>query len=199
MKKNPVKSLISAFAILAVAAFSLSSCNDGKSYAELLNEETVSVNYFLAAHRVINQIPADTVFECGPDAPYYRIEKEGNLYMQVIDPGTPGNKAKSDELLYFRYLRYNLNDMYRDRIDWLDDDYAYGNSDNMVAAPASFRFENYSISSYSQWGTGIQQPLYYLPIDCQVNLIVKSQFGMTDEIGYVVPFVYNLRYFRPGM
>ncbi|MDE6269081.1 MAG: DUF4827 domain-containing protein [Muribaculaceae bacterium] len=197
MRLSTIKSLISAFALLAVTAFS--SCSDGKSYAELLNEETESVNYFLAGHRVINEIPADTVFEYGPDAPYYRIEKEGNLYMQVIDPGTKGNMAKNDELLYFRYLRYNLNDMYHDRITALDPDYAYGNADNMVAAPASFRFENYTITAYTQWGIGIQQPLYYLPIDCHVNIVIKSQYGMTDEIGYVVPFVYNIRYFRPGM
>ena len=43
---------------------------------------------------------------------------------------------------------------------------------------------------------GVQVPLIYLPLDCEVNLIVKSQMGRYDEISTVIPFLYNLRYFK---
>lgn len=181
--------------MLAVAGFasavSFSSCDDGKSYADLLAEENRAVNYFLSNYRVINEIPADTVFEYGEDAPYYRIDEDSNLYMQVISPGTKDNKAVDDELIYFRYTRYNL------RYFEISDELAgSGNSNNMEVSATSFRFGNTMLSSASAYGMGIQEPLKFLGVDCEVNLVVKSQLGPSEDIANVVPFMYNLRYFR---
>ncbi len=178
--------------VFAALVCVLSSCNDGKTYAELLESEDHYVNNFLADNIVINEIPADTVFEVGEDAPYYRLDDEGQLYMQVIFAGTPGNMAKPDDLIYFRYTRYNLR--------YYDDGnlvYGDGNDDDMSSGNYSFRFENYSLDSSSQWGSGVQQPLAYLPVDCQVNLVVKSQYGFTQELAEVQPYLFKLRYFRP--
>lgn len=75
------------FAISAAFLLAFSSCKDSKSYAELLNEETKAVNAFLADQNVILDIPADSIFEYGPDAPFYRIDPDGNVFMQVIEPG----------------------------------------------------------------------------------------------------------------
>ncbi|MDE5658025.1 MAG: DUF4827 domain-containing protein [Muribaculaceae bacterium] len=170
---------------------SFTGCDSGKSYADLLTEETHAVNYYLANHRVVNEIPADTVFECGENAPYYRIDEDSNLYMQVINPGTPDNKVEDDELIYFRYTRYNLK-YYFDT----DQMVGSGNSDNLNVQATSFRFGNTMLSSASAYGMGIQEPLKYLGVDCEVNLVVKSQLGPTDDIAAVVPYMYNLRYFR---
>jgi len=72
------------------------SCDDDVSYAELLNQENYAVNNFLADQVVYLDIPADTVFEVGPDAPYYRLDEDGQLYMQVLKAGTPGNKVRNN-------------------------------------------------------------------------------------------------------
>ena len=53
----------------------LASCEDGKSYAELLNEQDRAVNNFLADQVVLLDIPEDTIFEVGEDAPYYRLDE----------------------------------------------------------------------------------------------------------------------------
>ena len=82
---------------LMVAALALGACDDDQSYANLLNIENQSVNNFLADQTVELEIPADTVFITGPDAPYYRIDEDGMLYMQVLDAGTKGNKVKDNE------------------------------------------------------------------------------------------------------
>lgn len=182
---------IAALAALTLTAVVASSCSDKKSYADLLNEEDHAVNYFLAQHRVINEIPEDSVFEYGADAPYYRIDEDGNVYMQVIEPGTKSDKAVDDELIYFRYTRYNLN-LYMRENEWIGD----GNSNDMTGSPTSFRFNNFTLSSSSAYGAGIQMPLHYLGIDCEVNVVIKSQYGLSAEIASVVPFMYNLRYFR---
>lgn len=179
-------------AILCMAA--LSACNDGKTYAELLQSEDQYVNNYLADQIVIAEIPADTVFITGKDAPFYRLDEDGYLYMQVVDPGTPGNRVKDDELIYFRYTRYNLR-YYNHETGTLS--YGGGNEDNMALGNTSFRFGNVTLQSSTQWGSGVQQPLVYLPVDCQVNIIIKSQYGFSSEIADVQPYLFNLRYYRP--
>ena len=181
-----------ALATTATIALALASCSDTKSYAELLNDETMYVNAYLANQRVINEIPADTVFEYGPKAPYYRLDPDGELYMQVINPGTPGNKVEADELIYFRFTRYSLYN-YKDGV--LSG--GIGNENDLSYDNTSFRFGNYRLQSSSQWGSGIQYPLALLPVDCEVNIIIKSQLGITSELAEVVPFLYHIRYFRP--
>lgn len=181
-------------AIAAVALFglALSSCDDTKSYAELLNDETRYVNTFLANQRVINEIPADTVFETGTNAPYYRLDEDGTMYMQVIDAGTKGNKVKADELIYFRFTRYSLYNYKGGTLTG-----GVGNESDLGYSNTSFRYGNYQLQSSSQWGAGIQYPLALLPVDCEVNIVIKSQYGLTNEIAEVVPYLYHLRYFRP--
>ncbi len=185
------RSIITILASVAVL-LSVSSCNDGKTYAELLENEDHYVNNYLADNIVINSVPDDSVFLYGKDAPFYRLDEEGDIYMQVIDPGTPGNKVKDDELIYFRYTRYNL-------AYYIDGELNYGggNDDDMSSANTSFRYGNTSLSSSTKWGSGIQMPLAFLSVDCQVNLIVKSQYGFSSEMADVQPYLFQLRYFRP--
>ncbi|MDO4319191.1 MAG: DUF4827 family protein [Bacteroidales bacterium] len=188
MKLSQILSPVAAAIVLVPA---VSSCSDSKTYAELLTDETHYVNSYLADQRVVDAIPADSVFEYGEDAPYYRIDEDGNMYMQVIDPGTPGNDVKSNELIYFRFTRYNLQ-------SYVDGKFlqAEGN-DDVLGGNFAFRYGNYELSSSYSYGSGIQKPLEFLPIDCQVNIVIKSQYGMPSEMSNVVPWLYSLRYFRP--
>ena len=59
---------------------------------------------------------------------------------------------------------------------------------------ASFRFNNYTLTTSSQWGSGIQMPLNFLGFNSHVRLVIKSQFGLTSEISQVIPFLYDIRY-----
>lgn len=179
-------------AVLASAAL-FSSCNNGKSYASRLVDENKAINLYLSNHKVENSIPADTVFQEGPDAPFYRLDDEGTLYMQVIRSGDrKNNMATDDQLIFFRFTRYNLSYFYK-----YDEMVGEGNAIDINYNPTSFRFNNTTLQSTTQYGTGIQEPLKYLGIDCEVNLIIKSQIGFTSEIANVSPYLYNLRYFVP--
>lgn len=191
MKSLP--QIFSAIALILIMGLTL-SCESGKSYSELLDEENKSVNRFLVDQWVEEDIPADTVFQTGSDAPYYRIDGEGNIYMQVLSDGggRKGDFAADDDVIYFRFKRYNLS--YYDGN--LNDCPSQGNQDDLTQSPTSFRFNNYSIPSSSQWGSGIQLPLNYLPIGCDINLVVKSQFGLSSEISYVQPYLFRIRYYR---
>jgi len=171
------------------------SCSDGKSYAELLTDEMHSVNNFLSNHNVILDIPADGNFIEGEDAPYYRLDEDGNVYMQVINSGNKKLMAEDDELIYFRFTRYSLHSYNPSNGSFSE---GWGNSDDLSVGAASFRFGNYTLSSSSQWGSGIQMPLNYVGMESEVNLVVKSQYGLSSEISQVIPFFYNIRYFKPG-
>ncbi len=178
-------SLSSVFAL----ALTLSSCDDDQSYTELLNEESKNVNLFLADHKVVGSVPADTVFEVGPDAPYYMLDQEGKIFMQVIDPGY-GPKATANQLVYFRYTRYNLTYyMTGEKLE------AYDSNENAGYTGTYFRYGDYHLPSSTEWGSGIQMPLQYLPLNCTVNLIVKAEYGLTNEASYVQPMLFNIRYY----
>lgn len=187
-------------AIAAIAA--ITGCSDDQSYAELLDEENRATNAFLVNQHVVGSIPADSVFETGINAPYYQIDDDGNVYMQVLNPGTPGNNAKDNQLIYFRYTRYSLKNYYFESSSKNTNGYygtftsGDGNSADMTNGNFSFRFKNTSSSSTLQWGEGIQMPLLFLPIDCEVNLVIKSPMGFSEEETYVTPYFFNVRYFK---
>ena len=182
-----------AAAAAVVLALGATSCKDSKSYAQLLEIETKAVNQFLADQRVDNTIPTDTnfVFETGENAPYYRLDEDGNLYMKVLKYGTRGNWAKDDEIVFFRFTRCNLEEYKNGELPK-----GSGNETDMSYMNSWFRLNNYTLESSYQWGAGVQTPLQFLPMDCEVNLVVKSQYGFYSETSYVLPFLYTLRYYR---
>lgn len=188
-----VKPIVLTLFLASLAAMVMTACSDTKSYAELLTDENHDVNAFLVNHRVVGEVPADSVFEVGPNAPYYCLDEEKNVYMQVLNPGTKDNRVANDQQIYFRFTRYNLQSYDSATNEFVGG--SYGNSDDMSMGSTSFRYGNYTLTSSSQWGSGIQMPLAYLGIDCEVNLVIKSQYGMTSEIAQVMPFLYNVRYF----
>lgn len=181
------KILCCALALLFSATV-VTSCDDTKSYAELLDEENDAVDKFLETQTVINSIPENNDFIVGENAPYYKLDEDGYLYMQVLSKGD-GGMAKYNEVIFFRYSRMNI-------LTWADggDPILSGNDDN-IAEAFSFNFQNTSMNSASQYGLGIQEPLKYLELNCHINLVVKSKMGAMGEIASVVPYLYNLRYF----
>ena len=192
MKNN---SLLNKLMLLAVLALTLlTACNNDQSYADRLNDERNAVNAYLANHRVEMSVPKDSVFEVGKDAPFYRLDPDGNVYMQVLSAGDRANdRAKKGEPIYFRYSRYNLATWYATgKLTPMGD----GNENTMSANSCTFNYSDYTLPSSSQWGYGLQYPLLFLGVECEVNLLVKSQFGFTSEISYVTPFLFHVRYFH---
>ena len=182
---------LSIVAVVAMTA-GFSSCSDSKSYAELLTDENHQVNYFLSLHRVETEIPADNNFEVGPDAPYYKMDSDGNVFMQVLEKGTDV-KPEANDRVYFRYIRYN---MFSYRVGEDNSAIASGNANNMGYVPVFFLLDNLTIQQSTQYGTGIQVPMHYLGYDAKVNLVVKSQVGATSEVADVIPYLYTISYFK---
>lgn len=193
MKKS-TKILLAAFFTFTLTM--LASCENGRSYADLLNDESKSVNRFLVTQHVIGAVPADSIFETGKSAPYYQLDNEGNIYMQVITLGD-GPKVEDGQRVYFRFLRYNLT-YYKNTEDWWTSA-GEGNLNDLSQANTYFLFNNYQLPSSSSWGSGIQMPLNYLPYGSEVNIVIKSQYGITSETSNVTPYLYHIRYYQGVM
>lgn len=215
--KKTINILLCGLTLVGVA-----SCSDSESYADLLRDESYAVNAFLADYPIITSHPADGDDFISTDSikrmasfraayskwfanedqyadsidaaaqavtPFYRMDDEGYVYMQVIDPGN-GAYAEEDQQIQFRFTRYNLAYLYK----YGTYDYT-SNEEDVASNPTSFRFMNTTLTSTTQWGEGIQVPLYYLRLNCRVRMVIKSYLGPTEEVTSVYPYLYSLRYY----
>lgn len=181
-------------ALISLASVAIVSCSDTKSYSDLLKDEQRASNWFLAHHRVCNEIPADSVFETGPNAPFYKLDPDGYVYMQVISVGDR-DIPKAGDQVYFTFTRYNIQTMYDQDTLTVD---GVGNQDDFLSSVGQsyFIFENYYVTSSAQYGKGIQQPVSYLGYNSEVNILLKSYYGFQSEQTSCVPYLVNTRYFK---
>ena len=176
--------------------FLVLSCSKTQSYSELLREEEKAVNWYLAEQNVYLDLPEDAVDfvtseTMGENAPFYKLDADGYVYMQVVSADF-SDMVEEGDLVYFRFTRQNLKYLYED-IETIPE----GNSDILSNGPASFIYKNTYLSSSTYWGTGIQMPLKYLGYNSEVNLVLRSYYGFTDEQSYCIPYIMNIRYFKP--
>lgn len=170
------------------------ACNKTESYTDLLRREQKASNWYLAQQRVCNELPADSVFETGPDAPFYRMDDDGYIYMQVIKVGDRKMPTYGDQV-YFTYSRYNVLQMYeQNTLDVAGE----GNQDNFLNQIGNtyFIYQNYSVNVSARYGQGMQLPLSWLGYDSEVNILLKSYYGFESENTTCVPYLVNTRYFK---
>lgn len=152
---------------------------------DLKATEQRAIRKYLSKFDVIDKLPPLNDIEASSVAPYYKLNPEGTVLMQVVRMGNK-SAATEGETIYFRYLRYNL-------LSYLENGVlpsGQGNGNSTVQAPANFK-----LGAVTPWGTAIQLPLLLgLPIDTEVNLIVASEAGPQAEATNYIPYLYNIRY-----
>ena len=184
---------IATAAFAALLILGATGCKDSKSYAELLKDEEHAVNWYMAQHEIITEIPKDSIsFITGPNAPYYKMDSEGNIYMRVIEKGDMSKRAKEGDRVYFTFMHQSIKALF----DGQNAEWA-GNEENLntVQGSTSFVFGNQVLTSSSKWGTGIQLPLKFFGYYCQVEMVIKSREAFTDYTTSCDPYVYKVRYF----
>lgn len=185
-------------AALMIICAALTSCEKGESYADLLRDEEKAVNWYLAQHRVETEAPTKAEdFEEGANAPFYRMNSDGTVYMQVINRGNLNDRPKLNDKVYFRFERTNIKNLWQGSTSVPE-----GNMDNLAIVATSLFYGNTTYPNSTQYGTGIQVPLDYLGYFSEVNLVIKSYSGFTgnnfsSEQTACIPFVYNIKYYKP--
>ena len=185
---------------LSLALFLLllfASCSKTQSYSDLLKNEQKVSNWFLAQHTVCNEIPADSIFEEGADAPFYRMDADGYVYMQVIKSDKKGDRdiPHTGEQVYFTFTRYDIDLMYKSNT--LDIAYSDSNQDDLWNVSSTyFIFNNYRVSVSSEFGSGMQVPVSYLGYNSEVNILLKSYYGFSVDNTTCIPYLVNVRYFK---
>lgn len=181
-----------------VMALCLASCSKTESYSDLLKKEQKASNWFLAQQKVCNEIPADSVFITGNDAPYYKMDEDGYVYMQVVkaDPLRDRSIPKTGDQVYFTYTRWNIDTMYSSNTQEVAA--TDSNQDNFLTSSGNtyFIFNNYSVYSSAQFGSGIQIPVSYLGYNSEVNILLKSYYGFATDNTTCIPYKVNVRYFK---
>lgn len=173
--------------------FGAVSCKDQESYSDLLKDEEKATNAYLATQRVEMAIPEDEKFETGKDAPFYRMDDDGYVYMQVINAGDPDSRPEINDVVYFRFTRWNLKTWYASGVMSSE-----GNSSNMNngLGATQFVYGNTSLSQSALYGSGIQIPMKYLGYDSEVNLVLRSYYGFSTDASACIPYLINIRYFK---
>lgn len=173
----------------------MSACSKGKSYSELLREEERACNWYLAQQTVRDRLPEnEDEIEVGPDAPFYKMDKDGYIYMQIVDKGDAENGFESGDRVYFRFMRRNIKDMWKGYAAP-----AEGNADNLSdwhLGPTSFVYGSLDLESTGKYGSGIQVPLEYVGNYSEVNLVLESYYGFSVDKSDCLPYIINLRYFK---
>lgn len=178
---------------ILLAGAGLSSCSDSKSYSELLRDEEKATNWYMANQKIELDIPSDSIFQYGEDAPYYKMDEDGYLYMKVINPGDKKRRPKKGEMVYFRFVRQNINTLYNTgSAKW------EGNSNDMnnPLGTTSLIYGNFRLEQTALYGTGIQVPLDYLGYNSEVLMVVRSYQGFTTDQSQCIPYVYNVKYYK---
>lgn len=155
---------------------------------DLRNRENRAIKKYISQFRVIDAVPDVKDIQTGSDAPYYELDVDGKIYMQVLKIGN-GSVPEYGDKIYFRFDRYNL--IYFLEHGHLGD--PSGNISDISLSATSFILNDVD----SQWGSAIQMPMLLgLPLGSEVYLVVASDLVFTNEIANITPFLYKVMYLR---
>ncbi|MCM1290901.1 MAG: DUF4827 domain-containing protein [Prevotella sp.] len=193
MRINNIIHGLSIASLMLISSVTFISCDDSKSYSELLNDEEKATNWYMANQKIELTIPEDSVLLHGQDAPFYKMDDDGYLYLKVINPGDLTRRPKLGDMVYFRFSRQNIKALY----DGISAPWE-GNANDMNTSlgATSIIFGNYRIESTSLYGTGIQVPLQFLGYDCEVEMVMRSYQGFTTDQSQCIPYIYKVKYFK---
>lgn len=178
--------------LAALASVMMTGCEDTESYSDMLKDEEKAVNWYLSNYRVDNDWPGTDLCETGDNAPFYRMDGDGFVYMQVIDKGDLSDKPKKGDKIYFLYTRYNIKSLYANIATAPNSNLMSGNLDECY-----FFLGDISTGNGLKFGQGLQLPMDFLGYHSEVNIILKSQRGFYADQSACLPYVANVKYLKP--
>jgi hypothetical protein len=186
MKTNKKQFFIFVVFILSFSGVFM-SCNQQKSYQELLREEKRAIERFIDNNDfvILKEYPKDGIFG---EKEFYKTTE--GLYFHVVDSGN-SNRVKYLNEVTVRYeLSWNIK-------------YAAKRDSSQIIRP-SLPYPESFVYGYSQTYTGYSSvctgwviPLSYVGEDAVIDLIIPSSLGSSADSNSIIPEYYkNLHYTR---
>lgn len=199
--------------ILFAAISILQSCDDGKTYAELLEEQKESINNFIREKK-IKVISRDQFLAqdstTNVEENEYVLFADNGLYMQIEYKGE-GRKIENREKVLVRFVEYSLHYSDTTLTNIYDagslDEFTYTKSESGSQISATFGSDDgragYLSMTYN-YGTSVPSgwliPLEYINLTrnaaktAKVNVIVPAKLGQATAIQNVHAYHYELNY-----
>ena len=207
-----MKKLGILFASVFLLGLVLQSCNNGKTYAEMKEEEREAIKRFIERED-INVISFEQFQEqdstTNVDENQFVLFSETGVYMQIVAEGN-GERLKDGRYeILARYVEEQITSDGIDSLSWNTD---YGNSqmvypDAMMLTKSGKSFSATFTSGimYTVWGTpyvpsGWLIPFNYIKVGreisgrSKVRLIVPHSEGQSDASASVYPCYYEITY-----
>lgn len=196
--------------VLASITIVLSGCGKTQTYAEMLKQESESIDKFLSyGGRYTATIPSnpDDIMATGDKyhvsntVPFYELSN--GVYMQPVNKGngTKITTTSPNNKVAFRFLRINLNSWAADPYDieiFSDTKGGVGNYYYKDISEYYFFYDpvyTANSSQYYTYGMGIEYPLQYLTDESSCYLIVPSKMGFSEGVSSVIPYLYYIEYY----
>lgn len=196
-----MRNILGLLGIIFFAVVSFSSCDDGKTYAEMMEEEREIISKFMSDSGFvsIDQYPADGVFAENE----FMLFSDG-LYMNVVDSGY-GEKFEDGDIVTVRFTEVNLSsqvvmsnmkstsqgtnpDVFRYHITGSTQSGMFIYEDDSEYPLMMQIYQSSSVPS------GWLVPLRYVRDGAYVRLIVPHKLGQSDAVYYVYPCYYEIQY-----
>lgn len=200
-------SLLSFFFL--VIFFVNQSCDNQKTYAEMLEDEKEAVEDFVNKEN-IRTISTATFFKdtiTNLENNEFVLFKDNGVYMQIVNRGE-GKKPESGDQIIVRFTEVDImnNDTLSNTVPGMTsyvDEFRYEKTDYSVKA--TFLTDNGGGLMVNIYGTTAVPNGWLIPLDyiylsrktsdlAKIRLIVPSKMGQADAIDNVYPCYYELTY-----
>jgi nitrite reductase/ring-hydroxylating ferredoxin subunit len=149
------------------------------------DREELAIKSFLSQYQTIDHLPNINAISVGENAPFYKIDDDASVYMQVIRLCS-GTSTSTGDKISFRFERTSLLNLYEGKVVTPSGNISDLDSDT-----------SFYLGDYSVWGSAIQLPLELgLPLGSEINLIVPSLCGIVSEQLNIEPYLYHLVYYN---
>lgn len=188
--------------LLALSA-GFQSCDNTKTYAEMLEEEKDGINDFIRKNniKVISQsefYAQDSVTNL--DNNEY-VQLASGVYMQIVDRGSTqkADTVKNNDEVLVRFMEYSIldKDTTLSNLDATEtvDAFRYSVTSSSIAG---LFLQGYMLTYYSSAAVpaGWLVPLTYVRDMAHVKLIVPSKMGHQSAMQYVYPYFYDIRKYQ---
>ncbi len=212
INKNEMKKLSILLMMVCGLGLAIQSCNDGKTYAELKEEERDAIQRFIELNEI--KVIDEEQFEAqdsttNVSANEYVLFDESGIYMQVIERGNGEALEDGRHEMLVRYLEKQIGE------DGTTDTLSLNTIPNMFAHPDEFiltKQENSLSASFAANGAMYQAhsstyvpsgwllPLNYLRVGREISgrskikLILPHSQGTATASGQVFPCYYEITY-----